>query len=210
LNIDGARPTIAVIDYGIGNLRSAEKALIRAGADARLICDPATLLASDGLMLPGVGAFGRAALAMRERGLDRAAREAIEAGVPFLGVCVGMQLLYEESEESPGVEGLAILSGKVVRLSGEVKLPQMQWNVVRKAARSKMFENLDDPIWMYFVHSYVANTSDGVVGLCDYGVEFPAAIEIENVWATQFHPEKSSKAGLAVLHAFVELCRGAK
>lgn len=198
---------IAVLDYGIGNLRSAEKALQHVGADARLVTSPDEAEGAAGVVLPGVGAFGRCMEALRETGLDKAAIAAVERGTPFLGVCVGTQLLYEASEESPGVAGLGILSGTVSRLPDGVKRPQMQWNALRIRAASPLLEGLGDSPWVYFVHSYVAPDSGDVIATCEYGIDVPAVVERDRLWATQFHPEKSAAAGLHLLANFVELCR---
>lgn len=196
--------TIAVLDYGIGNLRSAEKALEHVGADAVLTDDPAVIGAAAGVVLPGVGSFGRCMEALRDRGLDRVARDVIAAGTPFLGICVGMQMLYAGSDESPGVDGLGVLPGRIRRIPGDVKRPQMQWNRLDAAPGAAMLVGIDDPIWVYFVHSFAAETDGGVVATCDYGGPVVAAIEHDNVWATQFHPEKSGPTGLAILTNFVD------
>ncbi len=145
---------IAVLDYGIGNLRSAQKALQRVGADAVLTDDVAVVRAAEAVVLPGVGHFGRCMEALRAAGLEDPAREAIEAGTPFLGICVGMQMLYEGSEEDPDVKGMGVLPGSVRRLPDGVKRPQMQWNVLEHAPGVPLFAGLDDPVWVYFVHSY--------------------------------------------------------
>ena len=200
-------PLIAVLDYGIGNLRSAQKALERHGADARLTADPALVRDAVGVVLPGVGAFGACMDAVDRTGVADLAHEAVEAGKPFLGICVGMQLLYEASEESPGRKGLGILPGECARLAAGVKHPQMQWNVVDVAAPSPLFAGLVDPIWMYFVHSYAAPASELVTATCDYGGAVVAAVHRGNVHAAQFHPEKSSAAGMAYLANFVALAR---
>lgn len=198
---------IAVLDYGIGNLRSAEKALQRVGADARLVTTPDAAEGAAGVVLPGVGAFGRCMEALRDTGLDKAALAAVDRGTPFLGVCVGTQLLYEASEESPGVTGLAILPGTVVRLPDGLKRPQMQWNALRIRRPSPLLDGLGTSPWVYFVHSYVAPDSDDVIATCEYGIEVPAVIERDRLWATQFHPEKSAETGLRLLANFLELCR---
>lgn len=203
-----AQPLVAVLDYGIGNLRSAQKALQRVGADARLTADPDMVEAADAVVLPGVGAFGRCADALRSAGLDAVARRAIESGRPFLGICVGMQLLYEGSDESPGVAGLGVLDGRVRQLPGDVKRPQMQWNVLERRRPSAMLAAAPDPVWVYFVHSYVVPDSDDVVATCDYGMDVAALVERDNVWATQFHPEKSGTVGLGLLTSFVSAARG--
>jgi glutamine amidotransferase len=202
-------PQIAVLDYGIGNLRSAQKALERVGADARLTADPRVVAASAGVVLPGVGAFGRCMQALDQTGLAGPAIDAIEAGKPFLGICVGMQMLYEDSEESRGVAGLARLEGTVRLLHDGVKRPQMQWNVLEVERPSPLFSGLDAPIWMYFVHSYAPDDAKNVIATCDYGGRVVAATQRDNVWATQFHPEKSGASGLRLLSNFVELVRRA-
>jgi glutamine amidotransferase len=196
-------PLVAVLDYGIGNLRSAQKALERVGADARLTADPDEIAAADGVVLPGVGAFGKCMDALRETGLDRVAIEAADAGRPFLGICVGMQLLYEGSEEDPDAVGLGILPGTVRRLRDGVKRPQMQWNTLDIAGDPPLFAGIDRPCWVYFVHSYAAEVDDNVVATCDYGGPVAAAVVRGDLWATQFHPEKSGDAGLSILQNFV-------
>jgi glutamine amidotransferase len=197
---------IAVLDYGIGNLRSAQKGLERVGADAVLTDDPAVVDAAAGVVLPGVGAFGRCMEALHACGLAEVAQRAVASGRPFLGVCIGMQMLYEASDEAPGVGGLGVIPGSVRFLPGAVKHPQMQWNVVARRRETRMMAGLDDPVWMYFVHSYAPEVTPDVVATCDYGGEVVAAVERDNVWATQFHPEKSGHAGLRLLRNFVDTC----
>jgi glutamine amidotransferase len=197
-----------VLDYGIGNLRSAEKALQRQGGDARLTADRREIEAADGLVLPGVGHFGACMRALTDRGLDVLAREAIDADRPFLGICVGAQVLFEASAEEPGTRGIGAVPGSVERLAAGVKHPQMQWNRLDVRRSSSMLDGLDGPIWMYFVHSYApvpdpAVADAVVVATCDYGGPVVAAIEQGRLWATQFHPEKSSDAGLRLLSNFV-------
>lgn len=195
---------IAVLDYGIGNLRSAEKALQKVGADARLIADPEEASAADALVLPGVGAFGRCMESLRDSGLDEVASEGIRAGKPFLGICIGMQMLYEGSEEDADVAGLGVLPGAVRRLPEGVKHPQMQWNVLQPLKPSSpLLAGLVAPCWAYFVHSYAPDASDDVVATCDYGGSVVAAVERGRLWATQFHPEKSGANGLRLLANFV-------
>ena len=193
---------IAVLDYGIGNLRSAQKALQHVGADAVLVTEPGRAEGADGVVLPGVGAFGRCMEALVGSGLDKVALDAVESERPFLAICIGMQLLYEGSDEDPGVAGMGVLAGRVRLLPDGVKRPQMQWNVVEHADVA-MFDGVGDPTWMYFVHSYAPEASDDVVATCDYGGRLVAAVQHENVWATQFHPEKSGEAGLRLLANFV-------
>ncbi len=200
---------IAVLDYGIGNLRSAQKALEHVGADARLTADPAEVAAADGVVLPGVGSFGPCLRALRDTGLEGPARDAIAAGTPFLGICIGMQMLYEGSEEDPATPGMGVLAGRVRRLPDGVKRPQMQWNRLDRRADSAMFGGLDDPAWVYFVHSYSPEAGSDVVATCDYGGPVVAAVERGSLWATQFHPEKSSATGLRLLANFVAVTAGA-
>ncbi len=159
-----------------------------------------------GVVLPGVGNFGRCMEALRETGLDRAALDAVEASKPFMGICVGMQMLYDGSDEAPGVRGLGVLAGKNKLLPDGVKRPQMQWNVLDRTKPSALFDGLPDPTWVYFVHSYAPEATDDVVATCDYGGTVTAAAERANVWATQFHPEKSGEAGMKVLRNFVDRC----
>jgi glutamine amidotransferase len=199
---------VAVLDYGIGNLRSAQKALQHVGADATLTADAAAIDAADAVVLPGVGAFGRCMEALADTGLDDAARRVVAAGTPFLGICVGMQLLYESSEEAPGVAGLGILSGTVRRLPAGVKHPQMQWNTLDVVRPSPLLAGLDDPAWVYFVHSFAPDDPDHAVATCDYGGPVVAAVEAGRVWATQFHPEKSGAVGLAILANFLGIVTG--
>jgi glutamine amidotransferase len=196
---------IAVLDYGIGNLHSAQKGLQRTGADARLTADPVEIEAADGVVLPGVGAFGACMRAMKETGLDEVAVASAASGRPFLGICVGMQLLYEASEESPGVAGLGILPGVVRWLPPTVKRPQIQWNVL--ACRSPLHPLLEglDGAWLYFVHSLAPELGGDVIATTSYGADVTAASARGNVMATQFHPEKSARAGFRLLWNFVGL-----
>ncbi|MEE3275370.1 MAG: imidazole glycerol phosphate synthase subunit HisH [Actinomycetota bacterium] len=200
-------PPVAVLDYGIGNLRSAQKALERVGAEALLTSDPAEIAAAAGVVLPGVGAFGRCVEALDESGLfdiaAAAAREAVGGGRPFLGICVGLQMLHEGSEESPNATGLGILPGEVALLPGDVKRPQMQWNRLEQTAGHPLFEGLDGDAWVYFVHSYAPPVGPSTIATCDYGGPVCAAEAHGALWATQFHPEKSGEAGLVVLGNFV-------
>lgn len=198
---------IAVLDYGIGNLGSVYKALVHVGAEAELVTTAAQAAGADGIVLPGVGAFGACMNALRATGLDAVALDAAHNGTPLLAVCVGLQLLYEGSEESPGVTGLGVLSGELTRLPAGVKHPQMQWNQVtlpEGRSSSALFDALGPDPWVYFVHSFAAPMSSDVAGVCDYGGPVVAAVERDNIWAAQFHPEKSSTAGLSLLKAFAE------
>lgn len=198
---------IAVLDYGIGNLRSAEKALQHVGADAALVSDPVGAMGADGVVLPGVGSFGRCMAALRSSGLDRVAHAAVSSGTPFLGICVGMQMMYDGSDESPGVAGLGLLPGRVRVLPPGVKRPQMQWNLLEITRPDcSLLQGLGAEPWMYFVHSYAAPETPDVVATCDYGGPVVAAVGRERVWATQFHPEKSGAAGLRLLANFAAVC----
>jgi glutamine amidotransferase len=199
---------LAVLDYGIGNLRSAEKGLQRVGADAHLVSNPDVAAEAEGVVLPGVGAFGRCMEELRRSGLDQVARDAVRRGKPFLGICIGMQMLYEASEEEPGVAGLAILPGVVRELPDDVKRPQMQWNILQPVRPSPLLVGLGPEAWCYFVHSYAPDASDDVIATCDYGGSVVAAVERGRVWATQFHPEKSGATGLRLLANFVAICTG--
>ncbi len=198
-------PRIAVLDYGIGNLHSAQKGLARTGADAKLTADPADIEAADAVVLPGVGAFGSCMAALARTGLDDQAKKAVASGRPFLGICVGMQLLYDGSEESPGVSGLGLLSGIVRWIPPGVKRPQMQWNTLScRAPVHPLLSGLDGA-WLYFVHSLAAEANDKMIATTNYGGELVAAAADDNVMATQFHPEKSAQAGLRLLQNFVDL-----
>jgi glutamine amidotransferase len=199
-------PGIAVLDYGIGNLRSAEKALQHLGAPARLVTDADEARAAQAVVLPGVGAFASCMDALRESGLEPVVHEAVDAGKPFLGVCVGMQMLFDESDESPGVRGLGVVPGAVRRLPAGVKVPHMGWNTVDvRRDDGGLFAGLGDAPWLYFVHSYAPEPADEsvVAGTTEYGTTLCAAIERGPLWATQFHPEKSSAVGLGLLANFV-------
>jgi glutamine amidotransferase len=208
-----AGPRVAVLDYGIGNLRSAEKALQHLGAAARLVTDRASVEAADAVVLPGVGAFGACARALRESGLEDPARAALAAGVPFFGVCVGFQLLYEGSVESPDAAGLGVFRGTVGHLPAGVKHPQMQWNrlEVRGPADAEPvpLQGLGERPWVYFVHSYAPPVGDETVALCDYGGPVAALAVRGSLWGAQFHPEKSGATGLALLSNFVGLATAA-
>jgi len=199
---------IAVLDYGIGNLRSAEKALQHLGVDAALTTDPAVARNAAGVVLPGVGSFGRCMEQLRESGLEPVVHEAVEAGKPFLGICVGMQMLFEASEEAPGAKGLGIFAGEVRRLHTTERLPHMGWNTISIRHGSILFDGIENGSWLYFVHSYAPVPDDhGVIAATtDYGGDVVAAVEQGHVWATQFHPEKSAANGLRLLANFARVC----
>jgi glutamine amidotransferase len=203
---------IAVVDYGIGNLHSAHKALIAVGADACLTSDPAEIDAADAVVLPGVGAFGACMNALRARELEASVCAAAASGRPFLGICVGMQMLFDGSQEDPSVPGLGVIAGRVEWIPAGVKRPQMQWNILRtdQAASDPMWEGLGPTPWMYFVHSLHGVPKDPavVVGTCEYGGSLNAAFRLGSVFATQFHPEKSGPVGLVLLSNFVRWAQG--
>jgi glutamine amidotransferase len=198
---------IAVLDYGIGNLRSAEKALQRVGGDALLTDDAQVASEADGVVLPGVGAFGRCMEALTASGLDKVVIAAAERRIPLLGICVGMQMLYDGSDENMGVAGLGVLPGTLHLLPPGVKRPQMQWNRLDRVGDSAMLAGLGAEPWVYFVHSYAAEMSPDVVATCDYGGAVVAAVARGAIWATQFHPEKSATVGMRLLANFAARCR---
>jgi imidazole glycerol-phosphate synthase subunit HisH len=200
-----ARPRVAVLDYGIGNLRSAQKALERVGADAVLTQDAAVVAAADAVVLPGVGAFGACMNALRDVGLEGVALDAAASGVPFLGICVGMQMLFDGSQEDPDARGLGVIPGEVKWIPSTVQRPQMQWNQLNIRNNEPLFKDLGEHPWMYFVHSLhgVPTDPECVTATVQYGDTLNVAFRKENVFATQFHPEKSATAGLGLLHNFV-------
>lgn len=202
-------PLIAVVDYGMGNRRSVEKALERVGARALVSADHEQLRSADGLVVPGVGAFPAAMHALRSLALDELVRERAGAGVPLFGACLGMQLLFERSEEHDGAEGLGLLAGEVRRLRAPgLKLPHIGWSEVRWHGSSPLIEGLPDPAFLYHVHSFVAAPQEPeiVLGSARYGEEFPALVAAGTVFGAQSHPEKSSTHGLALLANFARIC----
>ena len=197
-------PVVGVLDYDMGNLRSVTKALEHVGANPRVIESPDRVGDVDRLVVPGVGAFGACMAALGERGLDHLIRDWADAGRPLLGVCLGMQVLFEWSEEGD-VEGLGILSGKVRRLPGGVKVPHMGWNEVAWQRDHDLVRRVPDGTRLYFVHSYVCDAeAEEVVGVTEHGAPFAAAVARGSIFATQFHPEKSGRPGLEIYRAFVE------
>jgi imidazole glycerol-phosphate synthase subunit HisH len=200
-------PLVAVLDYGIGNLRSAQKALERVGADARLTADHGLIRDAAAVVLPGVGAFGRCMEALRDANLEDIAHDAVASGRPFLGICVGMQMLFDGSDESPGERGLGIVPGQVRWIPPGVKRPQMQWNVLDVCRPDPLLAGLGERPWMYFVHSLhgVPDDPAALVATCDYGGPLTAAVRAGNVFAVQFHPEKSATAGLGLLRTFTDI-----
>jgi imidazole glycerol-phosphate synthase subunit HisH len=200
---------IAVLDYGMGNLRSVQKALEHVGAEPEITRDPARIRAAEALVLPGVGAFPKAMQAVREHGLDALIDERRQAGVPVLGICLGMQLLFERSTELGGAEGLGLLPGEVRELDAPgLKVPQIGWNAVSWKRESPLSAGLSNPAAFYHVHSFAPTASNGVVvGTAEYGTEFVSAVAGDGVYGVQFHPEKSGPDGLALLRNFVSLAK---
>ena len=204
-----ARACVVIVDYGMGNRRSVEKALEHVGAQPMIPSDPETILAADGLVLPGVGAFPRAMQRLRELGLDVLLRERVAAGTPVLGICLGMQLAFESSTELGGAEGLGIVPGTVERLDANgLKLPLIGWNEVAFSSRPPLLEGLRESEAFYHVHSYAARPSElgDVLGTAEYGGRFVTAVHRGSFYGVQFHPEKSSTAGLALLGNFAAIC----
>ena len=204
---------IAIVDYGAGNIKSVEKALQFLGAAAVVTADSDEILGSEAVILPGVGAFGDAMGRLREGGLDQILCKVVKKGLPFLGICLGLQLLFESSEESPGVDGLGILQGKVtkIRESAGLKIPHMGWNSLDfRVPRGQLFEGLPESVYVYFVHSYYlqAQEQEIVTATAEYGAVIHASIEQDNVFACQFHPEKSGEVGLRMLQNFLKAAKG--
>lgn len=200
---------LAIIDYGAGNLHSVKNALDFLGTQSQITDDPAVIDSADKVILPGVGAFGDAMGSIREKGLDRAIIRAAESGKPFLGICLGLQLMFEQSEEAPGVPGLGIFQGRFVRIPKKpgLKIPHMGWNSLRVVKESKILKNIGDEPFVYFVHSYYlkADNNDIVSAYTTYGENLDIAVEQDNIFATQFHPEKSGKTGMTILKNFLSL-----
>ena len=201
---------IAVLDYGIGNLGSVANALVAIGADAELVTEAINPKDYFGVVLPGVGAFGACARELRRFGFDEVVLSAIDAGVPTLGVCVGLQLLYEGSEESPEAKGLGVFSGTVTKFDCDLPIPQMQWNQLAfgsQGASSPIYRGIEDGAWMYFVHSYAAPVGPETSATANYCADYTASAERGSLFGTQFHPEKSSLVGLKLLGNFVDFTR---
>lgn len=200
---------IAIIDYDAGNIKSVEKALQKLGADVVVTKDPQTILNADKVILPGVGAFGNAMDNLRKYKLDEVIYRVVEQGTPLLGVCLGLQLLFNKSDETPGVEGLGILKGEIKRIpdNGELKIPHMGWNSLHLQNGGRLFKGVQQNSHVYFVHSfYLEAQEEGIVkATAEYGVNIHASVEKDNVFACQFHPEKSSNVGLTILKNFLEL-----
>ena len=200
---------IAIIDYDAGNIKSVEKALQKLGQEVVITRDAHTILQADKVILPGVGAFGDAMANLKAYGLDKVIWQVVEKGTPFLGICLGLQLLFESSDETEGVEGLGILEGEIVRIpEGEnLKIPHMGWNSLHLQNGGRLFKGLEEESYVYFVHSYYLKAKDPeiVKATTQYGVTIDASVEKGNVFACQFHPEKSSDVGLKILKNFVEI-----
>ncbi len=203
---------IAIVDYGMGNLRSVSKAFQSQGFTVNVTRDPGDIREASGLVLPGQGAFGDCVKNLEENGIFQTIREFIESGKPYLGICLGLQVLFEGSEESPGVAGLGLLKGKVVKFPSfkkeRLKVPHMGWNRIGIRKKTALLEGIPDGSWFYFVHSYFPVPEDeSVIAItCTYGLEFTATVATGNIFACQFHPEKSSAYGLLLLRNFGLLC----
>ena len=196
---------IAIIDYGAGNMQSVEKALRHLGCQCQITADPGELAAAQAAVLPGVGAFGDAMGQLRARGLEEPIRQFVSSGKPFLGICLGLQILFEESEESPGVKGLGLLRGRVLRLPKEsgLKIPHIGWNSLAVGKPGGLFAGVEGEPYVYFVHSYYLRAEEDVVtATAEYGTTIHAAVQKGNLLACQFHPEKSGQVGLSLLENF--------
>ena len=200
---------VAIIDYDAGNIKSVEKALLHLGEEVIITRDREQILNSDKVILPGVGAFGDAMEKLRSYGLDKVIYEVVERKIPFLGICLGLQLLFEKSDETPGVKGLGILPGEILRIPDKegIKIPHMGWNSVKIKENARIFKDVPQDSYVYFVHSYYlkAGREEDVAATTEYSTLIHAAVEHDNVFACQFHPEKSSEVGLKILKNFVEL-----
>lgn len=200
---------ITVIDYDAGNLKSVYKALQFLGQEVVITRDIELLRKADKVILPGVGSFGDAMQKLEEYHLTDVIKEIIQQGTPFLGICLGLQLLFEESEESPGVKGLGVLKGKIVKIpeEKELKVPHIGWNSLSYGQKGKLFEGIPEQSYVYFVHSYYLKAQDEkiVTASTEYGAHIHASVEQDNVFACQFHPEKSGETGLAILKNFAAI-----
>lgn len=200
---------VAIIDYDAGNIKSVEKAVSFLGKESIITDDRETILSADHVILPGVGAFGSAMERLKMKGLDSVIKESTGKGIPFLGICLGLQLLFDESEESPGVSGLGLVRGKIKRIpeTRELKVPDIGWNSLEVKNAGGLFEGCGEHPFVYFVHSYYLDAADKaiVTSQIDYGVKVDASVEKGNIFAVQFHPEKSSVVGLKMLENFLKM-----
>lgn len=201
---------IAIIDYDAGNIKSVEKAFSYLGKEAVTTRDEAVILNAEGVVLPGVGAFGDAMEKLQKYDLVRVIEQVVSKGIPFLGICLGLQLLFEESEESPGVPGLGLLPGKIVKIPGKegLKIPHIGWNSLEYPTAGRLFKGiLAEDAYVYFVHSYYLQAAEEriVTATTSYGARIHASVEKDNIFACQFHPEKSSKVGLKILQNFIAI-----
>lgn len=195
----------AILDYGAGNLRSVENALDQAGASYEVVRDAAGLKRSSKIILPGVGHFGQMMRALDELGVRETLRQQLREGVPFLGICLGLQALFERSAEASDVEGLGIFPGRIERFPLEARVPHMGWNDVAAVRPSRLFDDALSDGYFYFAHSYFLPVCHGTTLTCQYGIAFTAAFEADNIFGVQFHPEKSGPLGLALLRRFIRL-----
>ncbi|MDE6201961.1 MAG: imidazole glycerol phosphate synthase subunit HisH [Lachnospiraceae bacterium] len=197
----------AIIDYDAGNIKSVEKALLKLGEEAVITRDREVILHADRVILPGVGSFGDAMAKIRAYGLEEVIREVVQKGIPFLGICLGLQLLFEKSEECGNVKGLGILPGEILRIPDKpgIKIPHIGWNSLTFPSHGRLFVGIPEESYVYFVHSYYLKAGDAkiVTAVSEYGTLIHASVEKDNVFACQFHPEKSSKVGLKILKNFV-------
>lgn len=200
---------VAVIDYDAGNIKSVEKALVHLGADVVVTREPEKILNADKVILPGVGAFGDAMEKINGYGLEPVIHKVVDKGTPFLGICLGLQLMFERSDEAPNVKGLSLLKGEILRIPvGEyVKIPHMGWNSLRFMNNGRLFDGIDEGAYVYFVHSYYLKAADEniVTAVTEYNTCIHASVEKDNIFACQFHPEKSSSVGLKMLDNFLRL-----
>ena len=202
---------VAIIDYDAGNIKSVEKAMLALGESVRITREPEEILSADHVILPGVGAFGDAMNKIHQYHLADVIREVVDRGTPFLGICLGLQLLFESSEESEGVDGLGILRGKIVRLpeTQGLKIPHIGWNSLKYPNKGRLFEGISEEAYVYFVHSYYLQAEDTqiVTATTEYAAHIQASVEEDNVFACQFHPEKSSDVGMTILKNFLNISK---
>lgn len=203
---------IAIIDYDAGNIKSVEKAALSLGEEVVLTKDAQTILGADGVILPGVGAFGDAMEKLHAYGLVDVIKETVSKKIPFLGICLGLQLMFEGSEESPGVEGLRLLEGRILKIPAKtgLKIPHIGWNNLTFPTKGRLFQGIPENSYVYFVHSYYLKAADEniVTAATEYGTTIHASVEKENLFACQFHPEKSSETGLKILQNFIAVTKG--